>query len=76
MSTSYYADRINLYWLMHEHPDWTQQEYADAIGRSKSWVGEWQGRLRSVPRGDILALQKPSTGRITRPQKPTATHRP
>jgi hypothetical protein len=30
MSTSYYADRINLYFLQQQHPDWSQQEYADA----------------------------------------------
>jgi hypothetical protein len=47
MSTSSCADRINLYWLMQQHPDWTQAEYAEALHRSKSWVGKWQGRLRS-----------------------------
>src|SRR6266487_2831972 len=58
MSTSYYADRINLYWLMQQHPDWTQQEYALAVNRSKSWVGKWQGRLQQIPKGDVEALHQ------------------
>jgi len=62
MSTSYYADRINLYWLMQQHPDWTQQEYALAVNRSKSWVGKWQGRLQQIPKGDVEALHQAALG--------------
>jgi hypothetical protein len=62
MSTSYYADRINLYFLLQQHPDWVQEEYAIAVGRSKSWVGKWQNRLRSVPTGDLEALYHVALG--------------
>jgi len=58
MSTSYYADRINLYWLMQQHPGWTQEEYARAVKRSKSWVGKWQGRLRHIPKEDVKELHQ------------------
>ncbi|HEY4387617.1 MAG TPA: hypothetical protein VGN34_24440 [Ktedonobacteraceae bacterium] len=40
MSTSYYADRINLYFLQQQHPNWTQEEYAQALHRSNNWVGK------------------------------------
>jgi hypothetical protein len=51
MSTSYYADRINFSFLQQQHPDWSQQEYAAALHRSKSWVGKWQSRLRDLSTG-------------------------
>jgi hypothetical protein len=62
MSTSYYADRINLYFLMQQHANWTQEEYALAVNRSKSWVGKWQVRLRRVPKGDLGALHQIALG--------------
>jgi hypothetical protein len=47
MSTSYYADRINFSFLQQQHPDWSQQEYAAALHRSKRWVGKWHSRWNS-----------------------------
>jgi hypothetical protein len=70
MSTSYYADHINLYFLMQQHPDWTQQEYATALHRSKSWVGKWQGRLRSVPVGDLETLHQVALGHSRARKRP------
>jgi hypothetical protein len=48
MTTSYYADRINLFHLMHVHPEWSQQHLAQALGRSKSWVYKWQTRFKGL----------------------------
>lgn len=48
MTTSYYADRLNLYHLMQRHPDWTQQQLAEALGRSKGWVYKWQARFAEL----------------------------
>src|SRR5690242_81963 len=62
MTTSYYADRINLYWLRQQHPDWSQQQLADALGRSKSWVQKWQQRFQSVPAGDVFAFHQTALG--------------
>jgi hypothetical protein len=62
MTTSYYADRINLFHLMRLHPDWTQEQFAQAVGRSKSWVYKWQSRLRSVSAGDDGALHEIAQG--------------
>jgi hypothetical protein len=62
MTTSYYADRINLFHLMHLHPDWTQEQLAQAVGRSKSWVYKWQTRLESVAPGDDGSLHEIAQG--------------
>jgi hypothetical protein len=36
MTTSYYADRISLLYVLQQHPDWTQPKLAQALGRSAS----------------------------------------
>ena len=45
MTTSYYADRENLYWLHHRYPSWTQQQLAEALHRSQAWVYKWLKRF-------------------------------
>ena len=45
MTTSYYADRENLYWLHQRNPSWTQQELAQALHRSRAWVYKWLKRF-------------------------------
>lgn len=45
MTTSYYADRENLYWLHHRSPSWTQQQLAEALHRSRAWVYKWLKRF-------------------------------
>jgi transposase InsO family protein len=46
MTTSYYADRVNLYGLHQLHPDWTPSQLAQALSRSQSWVKKWRKRFR------------------------------
>jgi hypothetical protein len=70
MSTSYYADRINLFFLQQQHPHWSQQAYADALHRSKSWVGKWQHRLHKVPKADLLALHTVALGQSRARKQP------
>lgn len=62
MTTSYYADRNNLFHFMQLHPDWSQQHLADALGRSKSWVYKWQKRFATVSAGDEPALHQVAQG--------------
>jgi len=38
MQERWVADRAMLQQLMQKHPEWTQQELADWIGRSLGWV--------------------------------------
>lgn len=46
MTTSYYAERANLSRLHQLHPDWSHQQLATALGRSREWVKKWRKRLR------------------------------
>ena len=62
MTTSYYADRNNLFHLMQLHPHWSQQQLAQALGRSKSWVYKWQARFASVAVGDEQTLHQVAQG--------------
>jgi hypothetical protein len=50
------ADRAMLQRLLQVHPEWTQQELADWIGRSKGWVKKWVKRLCEAPGGDTRVL--------------------
>jgi transcriptional regulator with XRE-family HTH domain len=62
MTTSYYADRMNLFHLMEQHPDWSQQELAQAVGRSKSWVQKWQKRFAGCSASDQAGLHHVAQG--------------
>ena len=48
MQERWIADRAMLQQLIQKHPEWTQQELADWIGRSLGWVKKWVKRLREV----------------------------
>ncbi len=57
MQAWYYAARGNLRWLLRLHPEWSQNQLAQALGMSRSWVGKWIKRLRSAPPDDEEVLQ-------------------
>ena len=59
------ADRAMLQRLLQLHPEWTQQELADWIGRSVGWVKKWVKRLREAPPGDTRVLFGKPLGRKT-----------
>ena len=46
MTTSSYAERANLSRLHQVHPDWSHQQLATSLGRSREWVKKWRKRLR------------------------------
>src|SRR5215831_13719177 len=52
MEVEWIADRATLRSLAREHPEWTQQDLADAVGRSLSWIKKWLKRLREAPPDD------------------------
>ena len=41
MEAQWIADRAALRCLSQQHPDWTQQEFAVCIGRSRRFVKQW-----------------------------------
>src|SRR5215472_14501485 len=57
------ADRSHLRRLLHDHPDWPYQEYADQIGRPRDWVKRWVKRLRAAPADDETVLWNRSSAR-------------
>ena len=46
MESVWEIDRIQLYQLKRENPEWTQKKLADKLGRSVSWVKKWLRRFR------------------------------
>lgn len=53
MEVEWIADRATLRSLAREHPEWTQRELAEAVGRSISWVKKWLKRLREAAPDDL-----------------------
>lgn len=56
MEEQYYADRACLRRLLTNHPHWTKRQYAEATGRSLSWVKKWIKRLQAAPPDDDTVL--------------------
>src|SRR5512135_3767453 len=56
MEVEWIADRAALRSLAKPHPEWTQRELADAVGRSLSWIKKWLKRLREAPPDDLHVL--------------------
>ncbi len=65
MQERWIADRALLQQLMQKHPEWTQPELANRIGRSLGWVKKWAKRLREAPPGDTSVLFGKPFGRKT-----------
>jgi hypothetical protein len=57
------ADRAHLRKLLHAHPDWPRQEYADQIDRSLGWVKKWMKRLQEAAPTDEAVLWSRSSAR-------------
>ncbi len=69
MEAQWQADRAMLRTLLRTQPAWTQQDYADAIGRSVAWVKKWAQRLRAAPTDDLSVLRSRSRARKHPPPK-------
>ncbi len=63
MEAQWQADRSMLRRLMQTQPQWTQRDYADAIGRSMAWVKKWTKRIRAAPADDVAVLRSQSRAR-------------
>lgn len=53
-------DRIELYQLHRKHPSWTQEQLADALDYSLSWVKTWLGRFRETTARTLEAFTSQS----------------
>ncbi|GHO80268.1 hypothetical protein KSD_80390 [Ktedonobacter sp. SOSP1-85] len=56
MEEEWMRDRARLRELLLHHPDWGQQDYAQAVGRSISWVKKWRKRLQEADPHDVHIL--------------------
>ncbi|EFH87234.1 integrase core domain-containing protein [Ktedonobacter racemifer] len=56
MEEEWMRDRALLRDLLTRYPLWTQQQYAQVVGRSISWVKKWRKRLREAEAHDVQVL--------------------
>ena len=63
MEAVWYADRARLRSLARARADYTVADYAQALGRSASWVKKWLRRLGQAPRDDEAVLHSRSRAR-------------
>lgn len=66
MEALWQAERTTLRTLLRTHPEWTNQDFADTLHRSKGWVKKWRTRIRSAPSDDHTILCSRSRTRIRR----------
>ena len=69
MNAQWGVDRRRLRTLLDIRPDWTLQDLADAVGRSRSWVKKWRTRLWQAAPFDDTVLQDRSCARRTPPPR-------
>ncbi len=69
MEVVYYAARANLRRLMRLHPDWTQPQYAQAVGMELCWVKKWKKRLQEAEPQDEQVLYSRSRARQHPPER-------
>ncbi len=69
MNAQWVVDRRRLRTLLDRRPDWTLQDLADAIGRSRAWVKQWVARLRQAAPSDDPVLQGRECARPTPPPR-------
>src|SRR5579859_3067736 len=62
---------MNLFQVMQQHPDWSQQEFAQAVGRSKSGVQKWQKRFAGCSASDQARLHQVALGQSRARKTPT-----
>jgi len=71
MEEQWLVDRCKLRAIWLEHPEWSKQQLAEAVGHAKCWVKKWLKRIRSRPLEDQEILQSASRAR-KRPPEPIA----
>lgn len=69
MNAQWVVDRRRLRSLLDIRPDWTLQDFADAIGRSRSWVKKWRTRFTEAAPEDEAVLVGHSSARHTPPPR-------
>jgi hypothetical protein len=68
MEAEWLADRSRLRQSFEQHPEWTNQQLAEVVGRSLTWVKIWKRRLRQTASGDECSLFSQSRARHHPPE--------
>jgi hypothetical protein len=68
MEEQWIIDRAQLRQLLHQHPQWSTRQYAQAVGRSRKWVQKWKPRLQGTALDDQTVLHSQSRARKTPPE--------
>lgn len=69
MEHEWELDRIRLYQLRRDHPNWTLKQLANAVGRCLSWVKKWLKRFREVDQPSLDMFKSQSRAPHTRPRE-------
>jgi hypothetical protein len=69
MESEWALDRMRLYQLRRDHPDWTLAQLARAIGYSLSWVKKWLRRFRETVVQGVEMFQSHSRAPKHRPKQ-------
>jgi hypothetical protein len=69
MEAVYYGVRANLRRLLGVYPQWTQRQYAQAVGMSVGWVKKWKKRLQETEPEDEQVLYSRSRARMHPPER-------
>jgi transposase InsO family protein len=62
-------DRIRLYQLKRDHPEWTQKKLANLLGRSLSWVKKWLRRFRAAGKITLETFKSQSRAPHSHPRE-------
>src|SRR5262245_37082336 len=65
MEEQWIIDRAKLRQLLHEQPEWSNNQYAQAVGRCRKWVQKWKKRLKATDQNDPTILHSQSRARKT-----------
>ena len=65
MNAQWLVDRTRLRSLLTLRPNWSIQDFADALGRSRAWVKKWRKRLQQAAPDDDASSNR-SRARATR----------
>jgi transposase InsO family protein len=71
MESEWELDRIRLYHLRREHPDWALKRLAEVVGRCLSWVKKWLKRFRETKTPSLAMFKSHSHTPHSRPSQIT-----
>lgn len=75
MESEWELDRIRLYQLRRDHPDWTLKRLAEAVGHCLSWVKKGLKRFREAGQPSLAMFKSLSRAPPHRPRQIVAVVR-